>query len=1097
MCADFVETIRLTLSPDNDKRNAAERAYEESKTSQGAQTVVGLFGIVQEASLEQALREQGAVLLRQCMQRMKDDGSVWLQLGEAGQADVKAQALRMLEAEGVPQIRRKLADVVQTIGNQVADIPEGERPTNVKEWPELMPSLMRIIVDGSKDGGLRADCLWAVKEMACNIWQILVASSDQTMQVLRVTLGDAHEAVRAYGAVLLLELAENVDSKQDRAPLATLTPEVCALLTQLADSKDAKHLNAVLQCMQSGTETAELFKDHLASTILPVMSTIAKSHSDDESRRYAFEVIIALVESKPKTCARVPNYLSEAFGCAVHFLMETDDDMEAWAAELDEEAEDEPHFTYGRDAVDRVCRAMGRIDSFPVALDALKPIITTLFQDGDWKKVVAGVSIIAQIAEYVDDEATVLQMVGAVRAQLGGSNPRVRFCAWSAVAQFGEDHGEILSSDAMSAELLPIFLQGMDDPCPRVALRAMEAFQHFGESLERENLEPFVPAMMEKLGARLQGDSLPFQKRSITFIAVIAGQIDDSFAPYYPQLMPILKKIIETILHRVEERTLLGKCFECISLLAKSVGRAGFKADAEAIMTAMLTATQAPNLPSNDPVKEYMMAASERICQVMKEDFLPFVPHLLPGVFEKLTLAPKEFEKHRDDFEDGEEVNLTLVPGEGGKMKVMIMNSSEMEDLKNALDCIHTFAHELGKLYFPHVAQTAQALLPVFDFNMAEEIRDLAFETWGELCASCRLADTQGGSVLNELTMEFMKRILPKFEETPVEARAFRTRADGITTCLRKAGPGVLKVDELKHISSAMMKVLEESFKRREASGPQDEDDEDDDMEANLRVALMEVAGAMMEHHADIFAAELLQPYLACVQKLIAPSACEEDRKLALFVACDFLEHLGTKITPHWPAFLPQLVENIAHQSTELRQPACYGVSLAAKDPAFAPMALDVANKLAQLVTSTRSRPKKKSEKPAQAAADNALSALVELLSSHQASLAPAEQQLWAVWLGGLPCQEDDDEGRKNHKLLLSLVAAEKPEVVGAGGESMGAVLQILVDVYKSEMASEETSKGIGELVARLGQARLEGLSGSLSEKQKKKLLRIYKEASS
>lgn len=35
-----------------------------------------------------------------------------------------------------------------------------------------------------------------------------------------------------------------------------------------------------------------------------------------------------------------------------------------------------------------------------------------------------------------------------------------------------------------------------------------------------------------------------------------------------------------------EERQLLGKCFECISLLARAVGRSGFRADAEQIMQA-------------------------------------------------------------------------------------------------------------------------------------------------------------------------------------------------------------------------------------------------------------------------------------------------------------------------------------------------------------------------------------------------------------------------------------------------------------------------------------------------------------------------------
>merc|ERR1719461_2165776 len=107
--------------------------------------------------------------------------------------------------------------------------------------------------------------------------------------------------------------------------------------------------------------------------------------------------------------------------------------------------------------------------------------------------------------------------------------------------------------------------------------------------------------------------------------------------------MPVLKGTIQATLHKVEERELLGRCFECISLIAKAMGREAFRADAELIMQAMVQATQVPDLPKDDPVKEYMMSACERICGALKEDFLPFVPHVLPGVLEKLrTAAPQE-----------------------------------------------------------------------------------------------------------------------------------------------------------------------------------------------------------------------------------------------------------------------------------------------------------------------------------------------------------------------------------------------------------------------------------------------------------------------
>eukprot|EP00913_Durusdinium_trenchii_P019742 g18558.t1 len=192
-----------------------------------------------------------------------------------------------------------------------------------------------------------------------------------------------------------------------------------------------------------------------------------------------------------------------------------------------------------------------------------------------------------------------------------------------------------------------------------------------------------------------------FASQAITFIAVIAGQVDDAFAPYYGHLMPVLKQVIQNTLHKTEERQLLGKCFECISLLARAVGRSGFKADAEQIMQAMIEATKVPNLPMSDP---YMMAASERICSTLKEDFLPFVSHILPGVLEKFTLAPREFTPGNNDIDDDDEVNLTLLRENG------------------------------------------QALLPVFDFTMEDGIRDLAFETWGQLCRSAR----QGGQAWHD-----------------------------------------------------------------------------------------------------------------------------------------------------------------------------------------------------------------------------------------------------------------------------------------------------------------------------------------------------------
>lgn len=1099
--AGFVETIRHLLGADNNARNQAEQRYDAAKRSEPVQLVASLVQVLTQTDLELPVREQCAVLLRQCCGKVKEPESTWQKLG-THQAQLRGQLLQILEAEPNQQLRRKVSDCVQSLANQIVEIEEGQNPTNLKEWPELMPCLFRIICDGSKDSTLRADCLWIVKELTCSVWQMLLVNSSQTFQVLQTCLADPAQTVKAEAAALLCSFVDDIPSKEGRKPFQPLIPEVTSVMAQLASNPEPKELNTVLQALQSTTETADFFKQHIASHLIPVLENIAMNHPDESARKYAFEVIVSFMESKPKMMLKVPDYIQKALSLCVTFMMQLNDDMATWMQQDDEDDEDEEFFNIGKESVDRISRCAAKVEAFPLLLEGMKQAVSKLFQSGEWKQVVAGISTLSMIAEYVDDEATVSQMTNGIKMQLAATNARVRYAAWGGIAQFSEDHADVLSSETWTSQLLPEFLKGLDDPCARVSLRCMEAFQHFGESVEREDLEPFIQPLMEKLGNKMQSSDVKLQKKAITFIAVIAGQVDDAFAPYYGHLMPVLKQVIQNTLHKTEERQLLGKCFECISLLARAVGRSGFRADAEQIMQAMIEATKIPNLPNNDPVKEYMMAASERICATLKEDFLPFVSHILPGVLEKFTLAPREF-ANQDEINDDDEVNLTMIR-ENGRMKVMIMYSSEIQDLKGALECVHTFVEELAAAYAPFVAQTAQALLPVFDFCMEDGIRDLAFETWGQLCRSARAGGQE--QVVRELVMEFLKRVSPKFEAEKVDLAELKTSAEGVTACLREAGPNILHAEQLRHICRSTLAVTAESFKRRaeaakgRPSHPHDEDgdeheDDDEEDEQAVRQAMCDVAGPLMQHHADLFVKESFPDYLNLVLQCLQPQAVKEDRKLALMVICDILEHLGQRVTSFWPQFVPKLVEDIHNPDPHLRQVACYGAFLAAKVPDFAPLALEVANGLSQVVTQSRQRSKKKSEKIAQACADNALSAIIEILTVHSQAVASIKAQLWQVWLGGLPCQEDDSEGERNHKKLLELIQQEKPEVVGEGGQNVPKLFGVLVDVYKTDMTDEETSKGIGLFALRLGESKLEGFAAQFSEKQRKKLLRIVREA--
>jgi hypothetical protein len=1112
----------LAKVPSKAEIDAAEQAFEAAKRDQPVFLVEELFKALKSEGSEVAAREQVVVLLRKCFEKATvDDASLWNRLG-AGQAAVQDQLLQVLQAESVPAVRKKVADCVQALGNQLINIEEGARPNNVKEWPDLMPTLMRVIVDGSKDSALRGDCLYIVKELIFTIWQVMLTNGTQTLQVLTMCLQDASEVVCGNALAMLIEMMENVPNKEERKPFAVLLPAVSKVVQKIASVQDTKPLKDVLTILGNQTEVTRFLKDILAGDLMPCLCTIAKGHQDEDVQKLAMEAVVQVFNSYPAGTVSQQGLIQQALEVCTQFMLASlSDDVDEWKGmDDDDEFDEEERFRIGRDNLDRLCKAAQQAGQsgkqngaedrqhLDKVLEYLKPALATLFNSGQWKETVCGLTMFQQIIEYVDDEDTVTQLLGAVQAQLKATHPRVRHMAWTCISQFAVDHIEVLTAEPIVGSLMELFPQGLQDPIERVCCRSMEAFQHFGESVEREDMEPFVKPMMTNLAPLLKG-SVQCQRKAITTIAVVAGQVEDGFAEYYPDLMPYLKGIIGSTLHKVEERTLLGKCFECISLLAKAIGRKGFRQDAEHIMEAMIKATQVPNLPSNDPVKEYMMAASQRICAVMKEDFVPMIPHILPGILEKFTLAPKDFQTEvaAGDLDEDSEVTLTMTKLPDGQVKFLFMSTSDMEDLLCALQCVHTFVEELGANFAQFVPDTAKALVPVFDFNIDEEIRDLAFETWGNLCKCSRDANQIGQ--VGELVMAFLKHVVPAFEQSDnLDLEALKTKSDGITCILKKAGPNILQPEQVNSLCQLTVGAMMKSFERRKealeakakdqaAGGKEDDEQVDDgslDDEEALRIAIAEVAGALMKHHPEAFVSCGLEGYLDLVVKL-QQSNETADRKLILFIACDFLDHLSARVVPHWQKFMPMVMEDILCPDAARRQPACYGISLAAREASFAPVALEAAKKLQQVVTMSRGRAKKKSERPAQACADNALSGLIVILETHKEALGASQGELWDVWLQGLPCQEDEEEGVKNHKNLLKFVIAQREEVLKQGASNFPKVLAILVDQYKTPMVDDESNKGIQQLVLNLGQAKLEQFAASLSEKQKKKLLRVHRDS--
>merc|ERR1712151_1344951 len=113
-----------------------------------------------------------------------------------------------------------------------------------------------------------------------------------------------------------------------------------------------------------------------------------------------------------------------------------------------------------------------------------------------------------------------------------------------------------------------------------------------------------------------------------------------------------------------------------------------------------------------------------------------------------------------------------------------------------------------------------------------------------------------------------------------------------------------------------------------------DEEDEDADPneeEEQLRRNYEEVLGSVMK----VARQEFMPCLQACGQRIQQWLQIKENKVLALYFACDLLEHLKEDSQSLWSIFMPSVMSSLTDEQADQRTAAAYAVNLAAMIPAF------------------------------------------------------------------------------------------------------------------------------------------------------------------
>ncbi|AFZ80316.1 importin karyopherin beta 4, putative [Theileria equi strain WA] len=1091
----FVSLLEALSSTDNQRRTDADAQITALK-QHDINTLVKLTLSIALSQAADDIRLQSVILIRLVLDLSKSGDTprnTWNRITPDVKNLIKTSLLKSLETEVQDSIRRNVCDTIADLCISCLDD---------NEWPELSRCTLQLIQNDNvlyKKSGLKllGECFgFFAEDFSRHV--------DSLAQLIKASLMNPNASVRTE-AICAVSLAIEVDVINLSSRLGDAVPLILEGIKQLLISTEPsardeaeRSLAGVVMIVDNN---AKVLKQNL-SLFFTRMADIALgegqfAHVDHELRCLALESLITLPERKPKMALTIPNFGIRMVSCLMSCMLDIQDDSYAEWLETGEEDDDiQRLYDAGEEGLDRLGKAFENIDNCPF-MDWVLSTASQYIQQPLWQHKFVGIMAISQTIEYLMDEEVEERMpsiINIMLEKLKDSDFRIRFAACQTIGQLALDHQPYVQLN-FCEQVIPSLIATFDDSSPRVQSHALSAFVNFAEEVQKEDLLPFADIIVEKLLSKINlHTKRAVREQAVTSIAVIAGVLEENFIKYYSTVVPLMKEIISKCLS-TEERTCRGKAIECISIIGLSIGADVFRNDGIECMNALIQIMEQPS-DSDDPVKEYIDEALSRLCTALGTNFCAFLPKVVP-------ILLKELDRHVKSF--GSDDDMTLALGSEGAAG---LRTSLVEELERTLNLIGNIVEEMKEKYDEYIVPTATAIFPTLSLVLTGDLKQRALHAIAQLIEAKRSAIEKGDGnkkLLFDIVLNTVNTVISDLEksrapnsEYDVPADILSVSAHGLHKCIDSAGPGIFDQNILSIVSTKLLQIIEQSSKlkaiykkcRQEKDLDQDELlalDDDEDAEQSFRSSLLDIFGSIMKHHPDEFLAAC-QPLCLKFILLNLGKTCPDDISIALYLCDDMIEHLKGRILPFWDQFLPHIFKHVESRDANVRQSACYGVSLLARIPEFS----SLANESAQKIVRAIKLPFASSSREQQTATDNAVAALGDLIRYHGASLSNGSSYL-NVWLSSLPLKRDEVEGKRVHKDLMELVLASNPTILGPDNVNLSQLVKIFISIYETDFSTEELNMQIISVIRQLGDDFIQKLAPSLSRKLQKQLRIIAK----
>ena len=347
-------------------------------------------------------------------------------------------------------------------------------------------------------------------------------------------------------------------------------------------------------------------------------------------------VIATMAEAKPKTFGKEEAMLAEILETLFTLIENSPDSAAgalfesnpAWREDLEGNDDD---FDPDIDSPTETSMAQGTLDMLACEIPKkyiFQPVVSRCVQrlnspqPNHRKSGVASLGVIAEgCAEPLSNHLSELMPYVLNCAQ--DPDSQVRECACFCLGQISEHcQPDVLE---YSEQILPIVFNLLDDTTVAVQATSCYVLEMFCERLEPEAVRPLLDSLVKKLATMLEGSTKrSVQEMAVAALAATAVAAEEEFTPYVGGVAALMSKCMA-----LEDETMFslrGRALECMGHMAIAVGRETFR---PYFQVTMECACNGLTRDSTD-LHEFAYAVFANLSKVMKEEFAPALPELVP-----------------------------------------------------------------------------------------------------------------------------------------------------------------------------------------------------------------------------------------------------------------------------------------------------------------------------------------------------------------------------------------------------------------------------------------------------------------------------------